>query len=1106
LADFDLAYAIDGDVSGALAATSSFKDGLKSAESGQREAANAATDLAAKTGIAAGAMEGAGRAAIAEGAALDTVGTKSEKARDASAKLDIAQTRLALATVKLTDAQNKAAAAADLDADAQAKAANVVQAAELRVLTARETVIVAQKRYNAASKDTIETSAKQGFAIRNIGQQFGDFGQQALAGAGVMRSFAQQAGQLGFALSELESGPFAKLGKFLVGPWGIAFTIGLQAVAAFSGKLFEAGTAADKEAEALKTVEGAVDALDKATGRLNKTKAQQIEIGERATTQLLKEALAQREVLKARQGYIDSARGNAGRFGQEDVSGIASIINQRQTSSNDAEIKRLQDSLGGVGFSAAVDKATDATNKSSAANRVYEATLVRIQAAYKRSEAGAKTEADRARNVALATNLIVKAQEKRDAVTKAGTAGVSAAIEADSSYAAASTAVAKAAAHVGQVRAQNAKDLASHNITQAEATNRLEAAKGALESARAAQKSHNAEVQQGKKDQTAANAALRDLETTLDRITAKYASASAGGKGFAKDLGDIARLAAGGKIGLGQNVTLTQGAFEAEAEATRKEQNRYFNDAAGKTPDQQLDGLLDDAQKLFEQSGEKFRNDALRAGKEFADAVGVVSGALQRALGGKAGAIAGTLGGVIQGQFDPETRQARRAESAKLSDALGKISKGIGISDEGAAKIGKYGGKAIEGAAAGALTNSVFAPIAKGLGLKSSQTGAQIGGALGAASGIPGGDIIGSIVGSVAGGLLKKTKSGGATIGDTSSDATISGSSKSLGKTAGGLAGSVQSGLEAIAKQLGGTAGSFGSITIGQRGDDYRVNVGGTSLKKKKGATDFNDDADAAVAFAIKTAIARGAVQGLDIAVQRALTSSDDIDKALEEALNVQKLQSLIGGVGNDLDRVFKTFDANAKAQVDLARKYGLDAIKAEKVLGEQRTKLINDTIRSAVGSLQDLQDELGSGDLFEGSAVDKRKTILDKIGALRPDAEKGVDGAADQLAGLYRQLLSFRDTFGTASEEYTSDRGTVATGAAAVIKAEQDRVNAAAKLQTDTLAAAQQQVALANENNDLMIVQNELLRKLLNSAANNNSSGLGITPAATARQVNLAL
>lgn len=376
----------------------------------------------------------------------------------------------------------------------------------------------------------------------------------------------------------------------------------------------------------------------------------------------------------------------------------------------------------------------------------------------------------------------------------------------------------------------------------------------------------------------------------------------------------------------------------------------------------------------------------------------------------------------------------------------------------------------------GAQTGSFVAGVGKSLGLKMSTTGSQIGGAVGSFLPIPGGDIIGSIAGGLLGGLFKKSRSAGAVITGVD-DVSVGGKDKKNYGAAEGLAGSVTGGLQRIAEALDATVGSF-YTTIGVRDGDYRVNTSGSSLKTKNGARDFGDDEAGAIAYAIADAIGDGAIKGLSAAMQKALRSSSDIDKAVAEALKVREVEELLGGMGDALKKQFAQFEEQAKERLRIATQYGFDVKKIEERNAEDRAKLVEQILSSRIGSLQTLLDDLKFGDLFEGTAAERRDKLLTEIAAAKSDAEKGVDGAADKLADLTRQLVeTSRDAYGTAGGEYAADRSNATSTAEKIIAAENERIRAAQQATVDTSKAMQTQNQLTNETNDILAEMRAILR-----------------------------
>jgi hypothetical protein len=408
----------------------------------------------------------------------------------------------------------------------------------------------------------------------------------------------------------------------------------------------------------------------------------------------------------------------------------------------------------------------------------------------------------------------------------------------------------------------------------------------------------------------------------------------------------------------------------------------------------------------------------------------------------------------------------------------------------------------------GAQTGTIVAGVGKMLGLNVSTTGSQVGGAIGAATGVPGLSIVGSAVGGLLGGLFKKAPSGSTVITSAEDGGySVSGNKAGVRQNMTVAAGSVQEGLQSIASALDATLGAF-SVSIGEYKGWYRVSASGSSSvgdKKypKKAGSDLlydGQDAGAAVQAALKNAIADGAVQGISAAMQRALQSSSDVDKAVREALKVREVEEILGGLGGTLERQFREFETQAKERVRIATQYGFDVNAIEARNAEDRAKLVGDILSSRIGSLQQLLEDMRFGDLFEGTAAERRDQLLTEIAGARGDAEKGVDGAADRLAELTRRLVeTSRDAYGTAGSEYAGDRASAISTAEAIIAAENERVRAAQQATMDTSKALQTQNALTNEQNDILSEIRTILRNM--DAASGGAGGFSLTADLT-RQV----
>lgn len=484
-------------------------------------------------------------------------------------------------------------------------------------------------------------------------------------------------------------------------------------------------------------------------------------------------------------------------------------------------------------------------------------------------------------------------------------------------------------------------------------------------------------------------------------------------------------------------------------------------------------------------------------GQKASDVIGrlaetIAAAAIQATLFGT-GPLAAMLGGASL----PSTGGSGAAASAQgvAADAIGKsVSKSLeGSLDKVFGSKGSFG-KTLQNAGLGYAAGS----------LTGSKTGGAIGGAIGGYVGKevlgsalgslgqfagPIGAIAGGLLGGAIGGLLKKTKTGAANITSVDSDATLSGNSSQFKAAASGAASSVQDGLSSIADQLGGSIGSF-NVTIGQRHGDWRVRSGTGSLKVAKGAKEFDDDQEGAIAYAISLAVSQGAVTGLSAAVNKALKSSTDLDKALEEALKVSEIETLMGGLGAEIANEFKSFEATAKERVRIATQYGFDVAAIEKKNAEDRAALVESLLEEQVGSLQRLVDEMTSGSLFEGTALEQRDAILAEIEQAKADLAAGKDGASDTLASLFEQLNTVsKDAYGSTAQ-YAADRAMILDEARKAIAAANAQITAASGGTTSSDPALATTNQALDENNDQNAELIALLKNLPAALANSLSNG----------------
>lgn len=388
---------------------------------------------------------------------------------------------------------------------------------------------------------------------------------------------------------------------------------------------------------------------------------------------------------------------------------------------------------------------------------------------------------------------------------------------------------------------------------------------------------------------------------------------------------------------------------------------------------------------------------------------------------------------------------------------------------------------------AGALQGSAASSMI--LGDRGSGIGGAIGGAIGKkvgekflsggletiAKGLgkfagPLGSIAGGLIGGLVGGLFKKTQTGTATVGNVDGEGAVTGTAGNNQQrisAARGLASNALGALDQIIEQLGGELGTF-SGSIGIRKKKFVVDPTGAGRTKGSGVTKYATEEEANAAL-LADLLADGAVKGVSAAVQKALGSSTDVQKALTEALKVQDVEIAIGGIGAKLAAEFKTFDRQADERLRIAKKYGFDVVELEKRNAADRLKLSEQLLADQVGGLQQLIKDMNGGDLFEGSAVERRQFLLAQIAKTQADVDAGKEGAGDELADYLAQLASVsKDVFGTTAG-YANDRADILSRANAAIEQRSQQL-ANAQKSDPALVATNAALDENNEQNSQLI------------------------------------
>ncbi|ABQ68538.1 hypothetical protein Swit_2179 [Rhizorhabdus wittichii RW1] len=547
-----------------------------------------------------------------------------------------------------------------------------------------------------------------------------------------------------------------------------------------------------------------------------------------------------------------------------------------------------------------------------------------------------------------------------------------------------------------------------------------------------------------------------DLARRLEAVRDKYGTTTTAARDYADALADINRLTDAGKLDGTEAGLLRLEAYRRKAAADTEAMRRAIS-ATGATD---LRDLVENGDVAAGIVGEKGK----AAIDDFVDyyhdrhiaAIEDMADIMTDLIGGKAGRLIGDLISVAGGGRANNSalnlllkwkgtppivgEPGDNGEVAGSVDKLGKHMEGIfGLSGEFTQSLGRMLAGAGLGAAAGSLVGSSqasqFGAMAGGaLGEKAGDMlGKTFGKQLGKLAGFAGplGSIAGGLVGSAIGGLLGGVKWGASTIsfsGGEFSAGKATGNSGSARQNASASANSVVNSLERIVEQLGGTVLSSPNITIGQRHGDYRVNTGGTSLKIKKGAVEFDDDQQGAVEYAIRQMLAGAVINGISQAAKNVLNNPDnDLEEAVAKAGYIEAipkaLKARLDPVGAAIDALNDKWEktvealreggAGAEQMAEAQRLYNLE-LEDVKINTKAASASLNEFLKGLkVGSSSplSLRDQ-------EAAAKAELQPFLDRIAAGSSIDQDAYQSAAQTFLDIERQLYGSTTAFFTAFDQ----------------------------------------------------------------------------------------
>lgn len=381
-------------------------------------------------------------------------------------------------------------------------------------------------------------------------------------------------------------------------------------------------------------------------------------------------------------------------------------------------------------------------------------------------------------------------------------------------------------------------------------------------------------------------------------------------------------------------------------------------------------------------------------------------------------------------------RRNMRDPMAFTSNTLTKLFEKF-MPEDLAKQIGDRVGSAVQGAAYGQMAGGLV------LGAGNNRIGSALGGALGKEAGSaltkgltgilgkaggPLGAIAGGILGGALGGLLKPTRWGTAALtGNNPRDVTVGGNNSAYRDNAGLAGTSIQSGLSAIAEQLGADVGGY-NVSIGQYRGKWRVSSTGHEGKlggngwAAKGITDFGKEgAEDAIKFAIADAVKDGALIGLRASTQALLSASADVEAQLQKALDFEnvfaRLKSYKDPVGAALDTLDKEFGRLKKIFAEAGASAG-EYAQLEELYGLERAEAVKEAGERVTASLKSLFDELTVGN----DARSLRDRLVEAQGQYSPLAQRVAAGDAsayDDYSGAARAMLDLQRQISGSGTDY---------------------------------------------------------------------------------------
>lgn len=890
------------------------------------------------------------------------------------------------------------------------------------VKSQHQSAVGALKQAQSAIGEAGVSAGQARAGYQNLGRQIQDVAVQLQGGANIGTIISQQGGQVADAVSQM-GGRFGSFAAFLAGPWGAAIIMAVSAIANLAQSMWSAGDAADEHKKASEDLAKAIDAVVQSSNRAARSTEASIRLEIQQANALRTTAKEAYNQANAQWALAKAKAAAAGASISPGAPGYSNTFNLGEQAKQEALARTAK---------AEMDKNDAAMRGLDGAIRQKVGTIAQMDVRAKLDGSAAATlKYDRALdqlNERLRVGTISEAQY-RSALERA-------------------------------MRTRDAEADAAQKAARAH--DRNSGAKGAA--ARASREAERAAERHAKAEEQLSVAIARGnyaFEQRMGRLADQTTLLPASTLGFEapKPLTIAEQIAQDNAKALSQLPDIT-GRWNAELDASIERLEK-------------IGGL---GQTIAGLSKALLRGDVSglpgATGAAVKTLFSMPAGTAQ--IGGRDVSV--TLGQRIEQIFDGENSKFGKTMKAVLQGGSTGLAFSTAIFGQSGNNFGAMAGGALGDKFGEQFLSSGLSKISKGLG--------DFAG--------PIGSIVGGLIGGALGSLFTSKPRGSGTV--TQDSVTSTANNGQIKATLDSMGLGIQQAIAKVAGSLGGTVGRY-AVGIGNyKGQYYQVSSNandpflGQAEYSKKSGQDVYDGTDGAAALraALSVAISQGAVQGLSAKVAAALKSSTDIDQALSEAMKVQDLEYAVDGVAGAMRKEIRAFENTAKERIDLAKKYGFDLLAVEKLNAAERLKLEEKLQDQQIGSLKQLIEDMTSGSMFEGSAIDRRQALLDQIATTKAEADKGVEGAADKLANLLGQFNDVsKAAYGT-TDAFAADRTAILDAARdAIAKANQRLADAKAAAQSDP--ALEQTNAALDENNN----QNAQMIALLQSLGA-NLSGLG--------------